>query len=51
MRRNLVKRLLSEVRMSVLKSNSSLEGEGKWQAMPDENKAQMRFFRVEVVLP
>jgi hypothetical protein len=27
------------------------EGEGKWQAVTDENKAGMRFFKVEVVLP
>lgn len=35
----------------VLKGKSSLEGEGEWQPVTDENKAGMRFFRVEVVLP
>ena len=30
---------------------ATLEGEGEWQPVTDENKAQMRFFKVEVVLP
>ena len=34
----------------VLKGKATLEG-GEWQAVTEENKADMRFFRVEVVLP
>ena len=34
----------------VLKGWTTLEG-GEWQAVTDENKAEMRFFRVEVELP
>lgn len=30
---------------------ATLEGEGEWQPVTDENKAEMRFFKVEVVLP
>ena len=30
---------------------ASLDGAGEWQPVTDENKAEMRFFRVEVVLP
>ena len=30
---------------------ASLEGAGEWQPVTDENKAGMRFFRVEVVVP
>ena len=35
----------------VLKGKATLEGTGEWQAVTDENKADMRFFKVEVVLP
>ncbi len=35
----------------VLKGRATLEGAGEWQTVTDENKADMRFFRVEVVLP
>ena len=35
----------------VLNGKASLEGAGEWQAVTDENKSQMRFFRVEVELP
>ena len=35
----------------VLKGKATLEGVGEWQAVTDENKADMRFFKVEVVLP
>ena len=35
----------------VLKGNVSLDGDGAWQAVTDENKADMRFFKVEVALP
>ena len=35
----------------VLKGRSTLEGGGDWQLVTDENKAQMRFFKVDVVLP
>jgi len=34
----------------VLKGKASLDG-GEWHAVTDENKSQMRFFRVEVELP
>ena len=34
----------------MLKGKATLEG-GEWQAVTDENKADMRFFKVEVVLP
>ena len=34
----------------VLKGKATLEG-GEWRAVTDENKAEMRFFKVEVVLP
>ncbi len=30
---------------------ATLEGEGEWQPVTEENKAGMRFFKVEVVLP
>jgi hypothetical protein len=30
---------------------ATLEGAGEWQPVTEENKAQMRFFRVEVVVP
>lgn len=36
--------------MPMLKGKGSLDG-GEWQAVTEEDKAQMRFFRVEVVLP
>ena len=36
--------------MPVLKGKATLEG-GEWQAVTDENKADMRFFKVEVALP
>jgi len=35
----------------MLKGKATLEGEGEWQPVTDENKADMRFFKVEVVLP
>ena len=35
----------------VLKGKATLEGTGEWQSVTDENKADMRFFKVEVVLP
>ena len=35
----------------VIKGKASLNGAGEWQTVTDENKAQMRFFRVEVQLP
>ena len=35
---------------SVGKGKAALEG-GEWQVVTEENKAGMRFFRVEVVLP
>ena len=35
----------------VLKGKATLEGTGEWQTVTDENKADMRFFKVEVVLP
>ena len=35
----------------VLKGKATLEGTGEWQTVTDENKAGMRFFRVEVMLP
>ena len=35
----------------VLKGRSALDGGGDWQLVTDENKAQMRFFKVEVELP
>ena len=35
----------------VLKGKATLEGEGEWQTVTDENKAQMKFFKVEVVVP
>lgn len=34
-----------------IKVKATLDGAGKWQTVTDENKAQMRFFRVEVQLP
>ena len=37
--------------MPVLKGKATLEGAGEWQPVTDENKAQMRFFKVKVVLP
>ena len=30
---------------------ATLEGTGEWQPVTEENKAGMRFFRVEVELP
>ena len=30
---------------------ATLDGAGEWQLVADENKAGMRFFRVEVVVP
>ena len=30
---------------------ASLEGAGEWQTVTEKNKAGMRFFRVEVMLP
>jgi len=35
----------------VLKGKATLDGAGEWQPVKDENKADMRFFKVEVVLP
>ena len=35
----------------VIKGKASLGGSEEWQTVADENKAQMRFFRVEVQLP
>ena len=35
----------------VLKGKATLEGTGEWQPVTEENKAGMRFFRVEVELP
>ena len=35
----------------VIKGKASLNGAGEWQTVTDENKAAMRFFRVEVQLP
>lgn len=35
----------------VLKGKATMEGEGEWQTVTDENKAQMKFFKVEVVVP
>ena len=35
----------------VLKGKATLEGGGEWQTVTDGNKADMRFFKVEVVLP
>lgn len=35
----------------VLKGKATLEGAGEWQAVTDENRTDMRFFKVEVVLP
>lgn len=35
----------------VLKGRATLEGAAEWQTVTEENKADMRFFRVEVVLP
>ena len=35
----------------VIKGKASLGGAGEWQTVTDENKASMRFFRVEVQLP
>ncbi len=37
--------------MPVLKGKVSLSGSGEWQTVTDANKAQLRFFRVEVLLP
>ena len=31
-----------------LKGRATLEGTGEWQTVTDENKADMRFFKVEV---
>jgi hypothetical protein len=35
----------------VIKGKRTLEGAGEWQTVTEENKADMRFFRVEVVVP
>ena len=35
----------------VIKGKSTLEGAGEWQTVTEENKADMRFFKVEVVVP
>jgi len=35
----------------VIKSKATLDGAGEWQALNEENKEGMRFFKVEVVLP
>ena len=35
----------------VIKGKASLNGSEEWQTVTDENKAEMRFFRVEVQLP
>ena len=35
----------------VIKGKATLDGAGEWQTVTDENKAEMRFFRVEVQLP
>ncbi len=35
----------------VIKGKASLGGSEEWQTVTDENKAEMRFFRVEVQLP
>ena len=35
----------------VLKGKATLDGAGEWQALTEENKEGMRFFKVEVVLP
>ena len=35
----------------VIKGRATLEGSDYWQTMTDGNKADMRFFRVEVELP
>ena len=34
-----------------MKGKTTLEDAGEWQTVTDENKADMRFFKVEVVLP
>ena len=36
---------------TILKGTTALEGAGEWQPVTEENKAGMRFFKVEVVLP
>ena len=35
----------------VIKGKASLDSSEEWQTVTDENKAEMRFFRVEVQLP
>lgn len=35
----------------VIKGKTSLDGPDEWLTVTDENKAEMRFFRVEVQLP
>ena len=35
----------------VLKGKATLEGAGEWQTVTEENKADMRFFKVEVLVP
>ena len=35
----------------VLKGKATLDGAGEWQTVTEENKSDMRFFKVEVVLP
>lgn len=35
----------------VLKGKRTLEGAGEWQTVTEENKADIRFFKVEVVVP
>ena len=36
---------------AVFKGKSALDDAGEWQTLTDENKADMRFFKVEVVVP
>ena len=35
----------------VIKGKRTLEGAGEWQTVTEENKADIRFFKVEVVVP
>lgn len=36
---------------SVIKGKATLDGAGEWEKVTEENEADMRFFKVEVVLP
>ena len=36
---------------TVIKGKTTLEGAGEWQTVTEENKTDMRFFKVEVVVP